>query len=312
MNCRNGETYLREAIESVYKQTWEDWEIVFWDNASTDRTAEIAGAFDNRLRYHRAAVSTPLGEARNLAVNRAKGDLIAFLDADDRWEPEKLARQIPLFDDRLVAVAFTDAEIVDARGRKMFRYSERTELHRGMVLERLFLNSFLILSSVVVRADVLREAGGFPPQFRFSEEYDLFLRIAERWNFDFDEAALTAYRIHGENATWNTTVAHSETRQVLLETLARRPDLRRALGRRLIRYRLSGLPCEADEEAVLRHPFARHVTKAGSRGSRASSARLRTLGLYALTLGGPWAVRQGMNLHYKLKRLRHQSAPTPL
>jgi len=79
MNCYNGARFVKEAIDSVYAQTFKDWEIVFWDNASTDGTAEIARSYDSRLRYFRAERNTPLGRARNLAMERATGDWIAFV-----------------------------------------------------------------------------------------------------------------------------------------------------------------------------------------------------------------------------------------
>nr|MCH9813328.1 glycosyltransferase [Campylobacterota bacterium] len=68
INCYNSDTYLKEAIESVFNQTYQNWEIIFWDNQSTDRSAEIIKSYnDNRIKYFYAPVHTPLGEARNLA-----------------------------------------------------------------------------------------------------------------------------------------------------------------------------------------------------------------------------------------------------
>ncbi|HEY2399610.1 MAG TPA: glycosyltransferase family 2 protein, partial [Steroidobacteraceae bacterium] len=95
MNCYNGERYLREAIDSVFAQTFADWEIIFWDNASTDGSADIARSYtDPRMRYFRGERNVPLGEARKLALAQARGEWIGFLDTDDLWYPQKLARQI--------------------------------------------------------------------------------------------------------------------------------------------------------------------------------------------------------------------------
>ena len=99
MNCYNGEKYLREAIDSVLAQTYTNWEIVFWDNQSTDRSAEIVRSYaDPRLKYYYAPTHTWLYEARNYAVAKANGELLAFLDVDDWWLPNKLERQVPLFE----------------------------------------------------------------------------------------------------------------------------------------------------------------------------------------------------------------------
>ena len=90
MNCYNGEKFLKEAIDSIYAQTYSNWEIIFWDNASTDDSACIAKSYDDRLKYHLAQETTPLGEARDLALKKINGKYISFLDCDDIWLPKKL------------------------------------------------------------------------------------------------------------------------------------------------------------------------------------------------------------------------------
>lgn len=98
MNCYNGEKYLREAIESVLAQTYHNWELIFWDNQSTDRSAEIFRSyFDKRLKYFFAPNHTLLYEARNCTVEKCSGSYIAFLDVDDYWEESKLEKQMGVF-----------------------------------------------------------------------------------------------------------------------------------------------------------------------------------------------------------------------
>ena len=94
INCFNGERYLAEAMDSVFCQTYEDWEIIFWDNASTDNCAEIAKSYGERIRYFKSSSIYPLGKARNLAIENARGDFMAFLDCDDLWFPQKLEKQM--------------------------------------------------------------------------------------------------------------------------------------------------------------------------------------------------------------------------
>ena len=79
MNCYNGQRFLKEAIDSVYQQDYEDWEIIFWDNASEDDSAKIAKSYDKKLKYFLAPSNTSLGEARNIALQKAHGKYIAFL-----------------------------------------------------------------------------------------------------------------------------------------------------------------------------------------------------------------------------------------
>ena len=96
MNCYNGETYLQESINSVLSQTYKNWELIFWDNQSNDKSAKIFKDYkDGRLKYYCASshIET-LYKARNYALKNANGEFIAFLDVDDRWLPEKLEKQV--------------------------------------------------------------------------------------------------------------------------------------------------------------------------------------------------------------------------
>ena len=95
INCFNGENFINDCISSVLAQTYSNWELVFWDNLSTDNTAKIIKKFkDKRIKYFKASKHTNLPNARNLALNKAKSDLIAFLDIDDMWHKDKLKYQV--------------------------------------------------------------------------------------------------------------------------------------------------------------------------------------------------------------------------
>ena len=94
INCFNGERFLRTAIDSVYNQDFDDWEIIFWDNASTDDSALIAKSYGRQLKYYSNKKTTSLGKARNMALKMATGKYIAFLDCDDVFLPGKLRKQV--------------------------------------------------------------------------------------------------------------------------------------------------------------------------------------------------------------------------
>jgi glycosyltransferase involved in cell wall biosynthesis len=117
MNCFNGEKYLNEAIDSIYAQTYQNWEIVFWDNASTDRSASIAKGYDKRIKYHLAPENTPLGEARNLALKKASGQYIAFLDCDDIYLPDKLEQQVKLMQSKEYVMCYGSVAVIDESGK---------------------------------------------------------------------------------------------------------------------------------------------------------------------------------------------------
>ena len=146
INCFNGEKYLRQAIESVLAQTYKNWEIVFWDNQSTDSSAEKFHQYaenDNRLRYFYANKHTLLYEARNLAIKKARGEFIAILDADDWWHPRKLEMQIPLFVDKEIGMVYGNYWSVK-EGKKELQYKK--DLPRGEILNYLLKDSKLFKS----------------------------------------------------------------------------------------------------------------------------------------------------------------------
>ena len=108
INCFNGEKYLHKALDSIITQTYKNWEIILWDNRSTDKSAEIFNKYnDSRFKYYYAPLHTDvLYEAKNYALKKAKGDFLAFLDVDDWWLPNKLKNQMPMFNDPKVGLVY--------------------------------------------------------------------------------------------------------------------------------------------------------------------------------------------------------------
>ena len=109
MNCFNGERYLESAINSVINQTYKHWELIFWDNKSSDNSAKILKKFkDKRIRYFYSKNKTVLYKARNLAIKKSKGKFLAFLDVDDMWEKNKLSLQIPEFKNKKIGLVYSN------------------------------------------------------------------------------------------------------------------------------------------------------------------------------------------------------------
>ena len=107
MNCYNGEKYLNEALKSVIKQNYKNWELIFWDNCSTDKSKDILENFkDLRLKYFLAQNHTTLYKARNLAIKKANGDFVCFIDTDDMWLEDKLTIQLELFSNENIGLVY--------------------------------------------------------------------------------------------------------------------------------------------------------------------------------------------------------------
>ncbi len=202
INCYNGEKYLRDAIESVLAQTFQDWELIFWDNQSTDGSAEIFRSYaDARFNYFHAPKHTVLYEARNYAIERASGDFLAFLDVDDWWLPEKLALQLPLFDDPEVGVACGNYVVVSERQGKRWTGFTRT-IPTGFVLNELLASYFVGLLTLVVRRSAFKSLS-YPcdPRYHVSGDFDLVVRLSLHWKIAAVQKPIACYRLHGANET---------------------------------------------------------------------------------------------------------------
>lgn len=220
MNCYNSSEHLREAIDSVMAQTFTDFEIVFWDNCSTDDSPAIAKSYDGRLRYFRGETTVPLGAGRNLAIAQARGALIAFLDCDDLWDPRKLESQVALFDaNPRLGLATTDTSIWDGK-RELRKFFASAKPGRGMVFEELITRQWISMSSAMVSKaalDGLDSTGHwFDESLNVSEEADVFYRIAHDWELDYVDAPYTVWRVHGSNTTIRKFAQFArETRYIL-------------------------------------------------------------------------------------------------
>jgi glycosyltransferase involved in cell wall biosynthesis len=216
INCYNGEKYLREAIDSVYAQTYKEWEIIFWDNLSTDRSAEIAKSYDSKLRYFIGEETIPLGAARNKALEQSSGEYIAFLDADDIWMPEKLKKQIPLFYDSEIGLVFSDTIFFNKKG-EIKRYYAQRKYSIGHCFSKLLTDYFLSMETVIIRKTTLSEQEvWFDTRFNMIEEADLFRRIAYYWKISMVNEPLAKWRVHAESLTWTKGhTAYEETINML-------------------------------------------------------------------------------------------------
>ena len=201
INCFNGEKYLREALNSVTMQTYKNWEIIFWDNQSTDKSAEIFKSYqDSRLKYYLATSHAEiLYKARNYALKKTTGDFIAFLDVDDWWLPNKLEQQIPLFDDPKVGLVYGNLWWFFEKKKKKKIIKKKT-LPTGMILDELLHENVIGSPTYVIRKQSLESLKYiFNDHFHIIGDYDLYVRLAAKWKFNCVQSPVAYARIHEKN-----------------------------------------------------------------------------------------------------------------
>ena len=201
MNIRNGVAFLREALDCVMAQTFADWELIVWDDCSTDGSAQIVAEYkDRRVRYFLSPEETLLGKARDNAIREANGEWLAFLDQDDLWTPTKLEKQMPLADER-VGIIYGRAVLFWPSGRKRDydQAHEFTPLPEGNIFSELFRSAcFIAMSSAVLRRSAVEELGGIPGWVELAPDYYLYVAIAHRYEARAVQEVVCWYRMHDQ------------------------------------------------------------------------------------------------------------------
>ena len=200
MNCYNGEVYLHESIKSILSQTYKNWELIFWDNKSEDKSAEIFKSYDDkRFQYFCANEHTSLYKARNLAIEKSKGDFISFLDIDDLWSENKLELQMPYFENPKVGLVFSNVWIFKKEVNNK-RLAFKSKLPRGNIFDQLIKDYNVGIATVVMRkASFTNLKEKFDERFSMIGDFDLFLRLSKLCVFESIQTPLAYYRLHGKN-----------------------------------------------------------------------------------------------------------------
>jgi glycosyltransferase involved in cell wall biosynthesis len=220
MPAYNAERYIASAIESVLAQSYSDWELLVVDDGSTDPTGEIAaGVGDPRVRVLRQANG---GEAaaRNHALRSMRGEYLAFLDSDDRFLPEHLARTVGFLKDRPeVDGVYTDGYHIDSYDNRLPLLSARRRgPYEGSIFEALVRASdvFGPPICVVLRAERVHEKGcRFDERIVIGPDWDFFVHYSEHARFGYIDRPTCLYRVH------LTNISVSAGKRVRLESLRR-------------------------------------------------------------------------------------------
>ena len=199
MNCYNGEAFLNEAINSITKQTFENWELIFFDNNSIDKSEKIAKSFkDSRIKYFKSDRLLNLYEARNLAVKKTNGDYISFLDTDDMWAKDKLEKQINFIKKNSNYKILYSNYYVLKNNEKKIMY--KNELPSGFITQKL-LDFYGIGINTVFLDKSIFEQYNFKKDLNIIGDFDFFIQTSKKFQIGYISDPLTFYRVHENNFT---------------------------------------------------------------------------------------------------------------
>lgn len=251
-NCA---AYIEEALESVYRQTYPYWEIIVVDDGSTDGTSSVLAAHRERIQYF-AQPNRGTAAARNTGIRRARGELIAFLDNDDIWLPEKLELQVRALNTwPECGLVFTDGKTFTSAGvRGETVLSRRIDgwlathqtadplIAQGrMIRELLFWNEISSASGVMVRRACVEHAGGFDETISITDDYDLWLRIASGYPVAVVRKCLYMWRWHDSSQSGPTSGRMNRWTEARLVVLEKQLPVAPAVIRKALRAHMARL-----------------------------------------------------------------------
>ena len=203
----NSEKTVAEALESVAAQTYTDYEIIVVNDGSGDQSKSIIKKYMRPpldITYVEQANKGPAA-ARNAGLRLAKGEFIAFLDADDTWDRDKLARQIKLFEENPgLGLVYCDMKhVVDGRvvHDAYLREKGYTQATEGRIYDNLLKENFIFTPAVLVKKSCLDAVGGFREDLKIGEDFDLWLRIAAVFPVGMVAGSLVTRHRHTGNIT---------------------------------------------------------------------------------------------------------------
>jgi len=202
MNCFNGSKYLEDALNSVLKQSYENWEIIFWDNNSQDNSSKIVKSInDQRIKYFKSEITTDLGSARANAFKYVSGDILTFLDVDDIWFKNKLRLNVDAFNkNKKLSIVYSNTIFFNTKVRKIL-YTKN--MPKGIITDQLLSRYFLSLETVALKTASIKSLNyAFDNEFSHISDFDLITRVSTTGEAEYINKELSGWRIHEKNESF--------------------------------------------------------------------------------------------------------------
>ena len=199
VNCHNGEKYLIECINSILNQSYKKLEIIFWDNCSTDGSKKIIDEFkDKRIKKFKSNKFLKLYNARNLAIQKSKGEYIAFLDTDDTWKNNKLFEQIKVIKrNKKVKIIFSNYHLKNEK-KNLIYLKHKKLLPTGYITQNLLDHYSIGILTVLVKKEIFKKIK-FNTSYDIIGDFDFFIKASLKHEIFSIQKPLATYRVHYEN-----------------------------------------------------------------------------------------------------------------
>ncbi len=198
----NRADFIKDAVESVLCQTYKDFEIIIVDDGSTDSTKDVLQKFHNKITYIYKS-NGGAASARNVGINHAQGEYIAFLDSDDLWLPERLKFGVQaLNSDKDIGLFFSDCSRVFNGEKASKTYFDDYKPCAGYMFKQLFMQCFIPTLTVILRKGCFKEAGMFNEELPSCEDYDMWLRISACFKINYIKMPLAIYKTHSKSISY--------------------------------------------------------------------------------------------------------------
>lgn len=218
----NHARFLPAALQSVFDQTYTDYEIVVVDDGSTDGSVELLRSYGDRIRLFTQS-NRGTYPTLNRCIAESRGEYLAILNSDDLWAPTKLEKQVAMLDAHpQVGLVHTGGHFIDAEGRILPGNPLGFEWPRtptGNIIEALVRHNKIIASSVMIRRECFERLGGFREDLFGSGDWEMWFRVALEYDIGYIDEPLTMYRVHGANASFQHRRVYEDDVKVRTETI---------------------------------------------------------------------------------------------
>ncbi len=204
INCYNSEKFLKSTLDSLISQTYKKWELIFYDNCSSDNSLKIFKKFkDKRFKYFKSKKFEGLGLARKNAFLKAKGKYITFLDSDDLWLKNKLKTQLKYFNNEKVGFVISNSVFFNEKNEK--NYFKTGKVFKDKIFYDLIENYFISFDSIILKSEFIKKLDhSLDKRFDIIHDMDLIIRLSKICEMRYAPFALSKWRMRNDSLSFNS------------------------------------------------------------------------------------------------------------